>query len=101
MRFIGLGAFLLLVAMVGAYITRPDEGWHRGVASALISQGKVIKPDSNSMEFAFQDFYVGTVSVMSSGDRSLLTCWGAFTRFLCLGPAGEQTPPAQPSPGAS
>lgn len=85
--------FLLLIAGAGAYITRPVEGLHRGVASELMKQGKVERPDQAMGRYEFDDFYVLTLSRMSSGDRDVLQCWGLFTRFLCVGPAGGRQPP--------
>jgi hypothetical protein len=97
MRFFGVLIFLLLVAGVGAYMTRPSEGLHRGVASALMQQGRAERPDAVSGRYAFEDFYLVTFSAMSAGDRQLLQCWGAFTRFLCVGPAGGPKAPAGPA----
>lgn len=91
--------FLLLVAGAGAYVTRPGERLHRGVASELMRQGKVERPDQATGRYAFDDFYVVTLSRMSTGDRDVLQCWGMFTRFLCVGPAGglQSTPVEEPA----
>jgi len=88
MRTIIVLLFLLLIAAAGAYVTRPGEGMHRGVASELMKQGKVERPDETTGRYAFEDFYVVTLSRMSTDDRDVLQCWGVFTRFLCIGPAG-------------
>jgi hypothetical protein len=96
MRFIAV-VFLLLVASAGAYITRPTQGLHRGVATELMKQGKAERPDKTSGRYEFEDYYVVTFSAMSAGDRQLLQCWGAFTRFLCVGPAGG---PQAPDPAS-
>ncbi len=93
MRTIIVLLFLLLIAAAGAYVTRPGEGMHRGVASELMKQGKVERPDEATGRYAFEDFYVVTLSRMSTGDRDVLQCWGVFTRFLCIGPAGGPQPP--------
>jgi len=78
--------FLLVIAAVAAYMTRPGQGLHRGVAVALMEDGAVAAPDTDG-RYAFEDFYVVTRSTMTSGDGKLLECWGVYTRFLCLGPA--------------
>jgi len=78
--------FLLVIAGVAAYMTRPGQGLHRGVAVALMQEGAVAAPDAAG-RYAFDDFYVVTRSTMMSGEGKLLECWGAYTRFLCLGPA--------------
>jgi hypothetical protein len=99
MRIVVL-VFLLLVAAAGAYVTRPGEGLHRGIASALMKQGSVERPDQATGRYAFEDFYVVTLSRMSTGDRDVLQCWGAFTRFLCVGPAGGAKQPIVEAPTA-
>lgn len=98
MRTIVVLLFLLALTGFGAYITRPAEGLHRGVAVELMREGKVLPPDQTTGRYAFDDFYVVTRSVMRSGDAELLQCWGAFTRFLCLGPAPVTPPPPLSAP---
>src|SRR5689334_5360208 len=99
MRFIAVLLFLLAVGGAGAYVTRPSEGLHRGVATELMKQGKAERPASSAGRYEFDDFYVVTFSAMSSGERQLLQCWGAFSRFLCIGPAGgPEAAPANPAP---
>jgi hypothetical protein len=92
-------AFLVLLAAIGAggYFTRPSHGLHRGVATELMTEGKVARPDAASGRYQFDDFYVATRSVMTSSDHQLLQCWGAFTRFLCLGPAQATEAPTAPT----
>ena len=90
--------FLLAAAGAGGYYTKPGEGLHRGVASVLMQQGKVARPDPATGRYAFDDFYVATLSRMSSGGNDVLQCWGAFTRFLCVGPAEAG---AQPQGGGN
>ncbi|MDP3493375.1 MAG: hypothetical protein Q8R82_09680 [Hyphomonadaceae bacterium] len=87
MRTFVVLVFLLGLAGAGAYMTRPVQGLHRGVASELMKQGKVERPDEATGRYLFDDFYVVTLSRMSSGGGDVLQCWGAFTRFLCVGPA--------------
>ena len=48
MRFFGVLIFLVLVMAAGAYITRPNQGLHRGVATELMKQGKAERPDARS-----------------------------------------------------
>ncbi len=84
--------FLVLVVILGLVaaggnFTRPAQGLHRGVASVLMAQGQASRPDAATGKYAFEDFYVATRSTMTSDDREILQCWGAFTRFLCTGPA--------------
>lgn len=98
MRFVGVLIFLLLAVSAGAYVTRPNQGLHRGVATELMKQGKAERPDKATGAYEFDDFYVVTFSAMSAGDRQLLQCWGAFTRFLCIGPAGASPAPVVPAP---
>jgi hypothetical protein len=86
--------FLVLVVILGlvaagGYFTRPAQGLHRGVASVLMADGIAAPPDAATGKYAFEDFYVATRSTMTSGDRELLQCWGAFTRFLCTGPTPQ------------
>lgn len=100
MRTIVMFLFLLLIAGAGAYVTRPGEGLHRGVATELMKQGKVERPDQTTGRYEFDDFYVVTLSRMSSGDRDILQCWGLFTRFLCVGPAGGPQSPIVAAPPA-
>jgi hypothetical protein len=87
MRVAIVVVFLLAAAGVAAYMTRPAQGWHRGVAVALMEEGKVKAPDTTSGKYLFEDFYVVTLSTMTSGEGTLLQCWGVYSRFLCMGPA--------------
>lgn len=83
---------LLVVAglvSAGAWYTRPSHGLHRGIASSLMAEGRVARPEQGPGAWAFQDFLVATRSTMSSGNRELLECWGFFTRFLCTGAAPQ------------
>jgi len=86
--------FLVLLVLVGlagagAWYTRPGHGLHRGVASSLMAEGRVARPEQASGAWAFDDFLVATRSTMTSNDRELLECWGLFTRFLCAAPAPQ------------
>ena len=98
MRTFFVLVFLLAIASAGAYMTRSTQGLHRGVASELMKQGKVERPDQATGRYEFDDFYVVTLSRMSAGDRDVLQCWGFFTRFLCVGPAGGPKPPVVATP---
>ncbi len=101
MRTFVVLVFLLALAGAGAYMTRPTQGLHRGVASELMKQGKVERPDAATGSYSFDDFYVVTLSRMSSGGGDVLQCWGMFTRFLCVGPAqAGQAPTVEVSPPA-
>ena len=93
MRAILVLIVILGLVAAGGYFTRPTQGLHRGVASVLMAQGKTARPDAATGKYAFDDFYVATRSTMTSGDREVLQCWGAFTRFLCTG-----APPQVPAP---
>lgn len=95
----GFLVLLILLAAIGAggYFTRPTQGLHRGVATELMKQGKVQRPGAATGSYAFDDFYVVTLSRMSSGDRDVLQCWGLFTRFLCVGPADAAQAAAPPA----
>jgi hypothetical protein len=95
MRGFVVFVFLLAIAAGAAYMTRPGQGLHRGVAVALMDEGKVAAPDAATGKYAFEDFYVVTRSTMTSGEGRLLECWGVYSRFLCMGPAAaSQNEPA-------
>jgi hypothetical protein len=83
----GFLVLLVLAGLVGAggWYTRPSHGLHRGVASSLMAEGRVARPEQVPGTWAFDDFLVATRSTMTSNDRGLLECWGFFTRFLCTG----------------
>lgn len=90
--------FLVLLVILGivaaaGYFTRPSHGLHRGVATALMTEGRVAPPDAATGRWAFDDFYVVTRSTLTSDDRDVLQCWGAFTRFLCTGAAPQVSGP--------
>jgi len=92
-------AFLVVLVLLGlvgvaGYFTRPSHGLHRGVASELMAEGRVARPDAAGGTWAFDDFYVVTRSTMQADGRDVLQCWGAFTRFLCTGAAPQVTVPA-------
>lgn len=89
-------AFLVVLVLLGllavaGYVTRPSHGLHRGVATALMAEGRVARPDTASGTWAFDDFYVVTRSTMQAEGRNVLRCWGAFTRFLCTGAPPQVT----------
>lgn len=94
----GLVIFIVILALVaaGGYFTRPTQGLHRGVASVLMADGMAGRPDAGTGKYAFDDFFVATRSTMTSGDRQVLQCWGAFTRFLCTGPVPQAAAPQTP-----
>jgi hypothetical protein len=83
------GFLVLLVVLglvgAGAWYTRPSHGLHRGVATTLMAEGRVARPEQVAGGWAFDDFMVATRSTMRTGDRELMECWGFFTRFLCTG----------------
>lgn len=82
----GFLVLLVLVALIGGgFVTRPTEGLHRGVATALMAQGRLARPAAATGRYAFDDFYVVTRSTLTDDGRAVLQCWGAFTRFLCTG----------------
>lgn len=82
----GLLLLLVILGLLGAgWYTRPSHGLHRGVASTLMAEGRVARPEPVPGGWAFDDFLVATRSTMHSGDRELMECWGFFTRFLCTG----------------
>jgi hypothetical protein len=87
-------AFLVLLVLLGlvgvaGYFTRPSHGLHRGVATTLMTEGRVPRPDAATGRWAFDDFYVVTRSTLQAGGRDVLQCWGVFTRFLCTGAAPQ------------
>jgi len=89
-------AFLVVLVLLGllgvaGYFTRPSHGLHRGIATALMGEGRVPRPDAATGRWAFDDFYVLTRSTMQAEGRDVLQCWGAFTRFLCTGAPPQVT----------
>ena len=92
MRVVIVVVFLFAVAAVAAYMTRPGQGLHRGVAVALMDSGKVARPDAATGRYAFDDFYLVTRSTMTTGEGKLLECWGVYSRFLCTGHAAAAAP---------
>lgn len=93
MRAILILLVILGIVGVAGFFTRPSHGLHRGVATELMAEGRVAPPDAASGRWVFDDFYVVTRSTLTSGDRDVLQCWGAFTRFLCTGAAPQVTGP--------
>lgn len=94
MRAILVLIVILGLVAAGGYFTRPAQGLHRGVASVLMAEGMAARPDAATGKYAFDDFFVATRSTMTSGDREVLQCWGAFTRFLCTGAPQQVLVPA-------
>lgn len=88
-------ALVIVLVLVGlaaaAHVTRPSHGLHRGIATALMAEGRVARPDAATGAWTFDDFQVLTRSTMRAGGRDVLQCWGAFTRFLCTGAAPQVT----------
>jgi hypothetical protein len=83
---------LLVVAAAAAFFTRPDVEAHRKVAAALFMKGMATGGDQVRTD-AFEDMYVVSKYTTQAGGKTLLECWGGFTRFLCIQPKAEQ--PAQ------
>ena len=84
---------LLLVALaIGGFFTRPDVEAHRKVAAILFMKGMATGDDQVRTD-GFQDMYVLSKYTTQAGGKTLLECWGGFTRFLCIQPKAEQ--PAQ------
>jgi hypothetical protein len=92
MRITIVLVFLLAIAAAGAYITRPGQGLHRGVASTLMADGRVQRPVETTGVYAFDDFMLATRSTMRTGTRDVLQCWGIYTRFFCTGAPPQMTP---------
>jgi hypothetical protein len=92
--------FLLLIVILAAagFFTRPDAAAHLKTANALFAMGKADTRGSaiDARTSKLDDFYVVTRSTIAVGDKPLLECWGAFTRFLCVQP-GAAAAPAKPS----
>jgi hypothetical protein len=93
MRITIILVFLFAIAAGAAYMTRPGQGLHRGVASTLMAQGSVVRPVETTGVYAFDDFMVATRSTMRTGQRDVLQCWGFYARFLCFGAGAQVTPP--------
>jgi hypothetical protein len=88
---------LLLVALaVGGFFTRPDFEAHRKVAAILFMKGMATGGDEVRTD-GFQDMYVLSKYTTQAGGKTLLECWGGFTRFLCIQPEAGQ--PAQKDGG--
>jgi|LakMenEpi03Aug12_release.lakeMendotaPanAssembly.Ray.scaffolds.fasta_scaffold181349_2 hypothetical protein len=93
MRLMAVSLFLVFLAAMAAYMTRPGEAQHRGVARALSETGRMVPADPDG-ERLFDDFLVLTRSRIIAGGRVQLDCWGAYTRFLCMGEPGSAPAPA-------
>ena len=83
------GFLLLLIIGAAAWYTRPTHALHRGVASVLMAEGRVTRPEALPGNWAFEDFVVTTRSTMYANDREVMECWGFFARFLCTGAAPQ------------
>ena len=82
---------LLVAAVTGALFTKPDIEAHRKVATALFMKG-IAAGGEGARTDDFQDMFVVSKYTAAAGGRTLLECWGAFTRFLCTEPdAGQAT----------
>lgn len=80
--------FLVVVAAVGGFFTKPGIEAHRKVAAALFAQGRAAAgaaPRTDKLD----DFYVASKYTSLSNNRPTLECWGAYTRFLCIQPKGK------------
>lgn len=98
MRVTAVSLFLVFLAAMAAYMTRPGEAQHRDVARALSETGRMT-PELSDSRRLFDDFFVLTRSRILAGGRVQLDCWGAYTRFLCMGEPGSA--PAPSGSGAS
>ena len=84
MRFLLL---LLIVAGVAGYFTRPDANAHWGTVANLIRDGDVDGGQLSERKGRYENFYVASRYTFLVDGKERAECWGAFTRFLCLGPA--------------
>jgi hypothetical protein len=77
---------LLLVALaIGAFFTKPDVEAHRKVAAILFMKGMAAGGDQQRTD-GFEDMFVISKYTTQAGGKTLLECWGGFTRFLCIQP---------------
>jgi hypothetical protein len=82
--------FLLLLIVVGGvagYFTRPDAAAHWNTVAVLIRDHDIDGGKESARKGVFTDYYVTTKYTFSVDGKLRAECWGAFTRFLCLGPA--------------
>lgn len=91
---------VLLAALAGgAYFSRPTIEAHRSHAEAVFATerkeqggagdigsfiGGVLEEATRKDKF--EDLIVATKYTASSGDKTLLECWGVFSQFLCSTP---------------
>ncbi len=87
---------LLVLAGVAGYFTKPTEAQHRDAVSATLQDlqdaaasnldlGAMVQTGlaQLSQDGAYTDYYVASRYTVSSGDRALADCWGAFTQVRC------------------
>lgn len=81
--------FLVVIAAVAAFFTRPDEAKLREGADAVLSNPESISQGVQSVGAAiagdrsFSDYYVVTRYVVTLDNRPVVNCWGAFTQVQC------------------
>lgn len=92
---------VLVIAVAVAFFTRPQLKEQQAHADRLFAEQAVTAGDDGSLAGApayvvragkYQDFLVGTKFTASVGDAEVMTCWGAFGNFLCIG--RDETPAA-------
>lgn len=87
---------LLVLAGVAGYFTKPTEAQHRDAVSATLQDlqdaaasnldlGAMVQTElaQLSQDGTYTDYYVASRYTVSSGDRALADCWGAFTQVRC------------------
>jgi hypothetical protein len=88
MRFLLL---LILIAGVAGFFTRPDANAHWATVANLIRDGDVDGGQLSERQGRYENFYVASRYTFLVGGKERAQCWGAFTRFLCLGPSATPT----------
>jgi hypothetical protein len=82
---------LVLVGAVGAgaYFTRPGEVAMREAANNILSNPTNVSEGIEGLgatlngDRVFEDLYVGTKYAVKLDGKSVIDCWGAFTKVNC------------------
>ena len=81
--------FVLIVAGVAGYFTRPEEPAMREAANAVLSEPGDISEGLEGIGAAiagqrvYSNYYVGARYSVALDGRTLVDCWGAFTQVRC------------------
>ena len=80
---------LIIIAGIGGYFTRPEEGKMREAANALLSNPGDISQGVQSLgatiagDRTYDNYYVAAKYTVTLNNDPVVTCWGAFTQVQC------------------